>query len=203
MFHPCDAAIASVATAGGHFLLAKSKTRGNAQSNACQISAELHYLKNSLGTSLQMICMIGNRIHFFRETPWLKSTAYSWQMLLAQSFVSSNPSLRFCPAPSCNQTLQCTSVPIGSSTLLTTVPTLSCSKGHVVCFGCGMENGHCPVICKIASLWVASKDDAGTSKWIEANTRRCPKCSNNIEKAGGCKYVLFFYSLFRTILTVV
>lgn len=52
-----------------------------------------------------------------------------------------------------------------------------------------MENGHCPVICKLASLWIASKDDAGTSKWIEANTRKCPKCHNSIEKAGGCKYV--------------
>ena len=32
-----------------------------------------------------------------------------------------------------------------------------------------------------------TREDAGTSQWIKANTRTCPKCENNIEKNGGCK----------------
>jgi ariadne-1 len=31
-----------------------------------------------------------------------------------------------------------------------------------------------------------AREDAGTSQWIKANTRECPKCHGAIEKGGGC-----------------
>ncbi len=131
-----------------------------------------------------------------------------YEALLAESYVGAHPSYRFCPSPSCDAILHCPSVPRGSSLLFSKIPTVVCCNtasragseptsfedgrkmGHTSCFGCGVEGGHEPVICKIAELWLgAAREDAGTTQWIKANTRTCPKCSNNIEKAGGCKYV--------------
>ncbi|KAI5120149.1 hypothetical protein M0805_003636 [Coniferiporia weirii] len=108
-----------------------------------------------------------------------------WQTLLAQSFVSATTSLRFCPAPSCTETVRCS---VSTSALPTIVPTVTCARGHPFCFGCGLQDGHAPAICKIVNQWLDSKD-SGTTQWINANTRKCPKCSNNIEKAGGCNRI--------------
>ncbi|KAH8117138.1 hypothetical protein DFH11DRAFT_1579466 [Phellopilus nigrolimitatus] len=119
---------------------------------------------------------------------------YRWQALIAQSFVSATSSLRFCPAPSCTETVHCS---ISSSALLTTVPTVSCIQKHEFCFGCGLESGHMPVICKIATQWLESKEDSGTTQWINANTRKCPQCSNSIEKAGGCNRMLCHHCRFQ------
>ena len=132
-----------------------------------------------------------------------------YDILLSESFVGATPSLRFCPFPSCNVILSCPGIPRGSSLLLTSVPTVTCcgsSRGassskeeHVSCFGCGLEGGHAPVICAITKLWLgAAREDSGTAQWIKANTRTCPKCSNNIEKAGGCKCVLELLCPLRT-----
>ena len=65
---------------------------------------------------------------------------------------------------------------------------MRCGKRHAFCFGCGHDADHRPVICAFVPRWMKSaREDAGTSQWIKANTRSCPKCHNNIEKNGGCK----------------
>jgi hypothetical protein len=52
-----------------------------------------------------------------------------------------------------------------------------------------MAESHRPLVCKLAETWqTAAREDEGTAQWIKANTRCCPKCKNNIEKGGGCKY---------------
>ncbi|KAL5533496.1 hypothetical protein ACEPAF_5272 [Sanghuangporus sanghuang] len=105
-----------------------------------------------------------------------------WRVLVSQSYVSSTASLKYCPAPSCTETVQCLMDP---SDFLLTVPTVTCSSGHSFCFGCRLDEGHAPVICKVAEQWLSSKD-SGTTEWLTAHTRKCPKCTNNIEKSGGC-----------------
>ncbi|KAI0933542.1 hypothetical protein AcV5_005664 [Taiwanofungus camphoratus] len=112
-----------------------------------------------------------------------------YRELLLQSYVAAHPHLRFCPHPSCTETVSC---PSGmGSTLLIEVPTVKCGAGHVFCFGCGLDSDHRPLICRFVSIWLkGAREDAGTTQWIKANTRTCPKCQNNIEKNGGCNRIL-------------
>ncbi|EMD34340.1 hypothetical protein CERSUDRAFT_117213 [Gelatoporia subvermispora B] len=112
-----------------------------------------------------------------------------YRELLLQSYVSAHPHLRFCPHPSCTETISCTEG--AGSTLLTKVPTVQCGQGHVFCFGCGLDSDHRPLNCKLVSKWVSSaRNDAGTAQWIKANTRTCPHCQKPIEKSGGCNRIL-------------
>lgn len=54
-----------------------------------------------------------------------------------------------------------------------------------------MDSDHRPCICKYVNLWLkGAREDSGTAQWMKANTRECPKCHHNIEKAGGCKYAI-------------
>ncbi|TDL20140.1 hypothetical protein BD410DRAFT_791225 [Rickenella mellea] len=111
-----------------------------------------------------------------------------YQTLILQSYVAANPDYRFCPHPSCTETVYCQGA--RGSLLLTQVPTVKCRADHTFCFGCGLDSSHRPAICKIASMWIDAKEDSGTSQWIKANTRTCPKCNNSIEKSGGCNRML-------------
>jgi ariadne-1 len=101
--------------------------------------------------------------------------------------VAAHPALRFCPHPGCAETLACAGA--AGSALLSAVPTVACGAGHALCAGCGMDASHAPLVCSLAARWLQSaREDAGTSQWIKANTRECPKCHGIIEKGGGCKY---------------
>ncbi|EJF62736.1 hypothetical protein DICSQDRAFT_39152, partial [Dichomitus squalens LYAD-421 SS1] len=112
-----------------------------------------------------------------------------YEELVRQSYVQAHPQLRFCPHPGCPQTVSCTSA--NKSSLTTVVPTVKCASGHAFCFGCGLDSDHRPIICKLVKSWLKNaREDAGTSQWIKANTRTCPKCENNIEKNGGCNRIL-------------
>jgi len=116
--------------------------------------------------------------------------------LTLQSYVSVRPDLRFCPQPSCTETVLC---PGGKgSTFLTEVPIVHCGQGHTFCFGCGLDSDHRPIICKFVSIWLKSaREDAGTMEWIKAHTRSCPRCDNSIEKAGGCNRILCRHCKFQ------
>lgn len=122
--------------------------------------------------------------------------AYRYQELLLQSYVGAHADLRFCPHPGCTETVCCA----GGRGQTAPVPTVRCGAGHAFCFGCGHDADHRPVLCVFVPRWMKSaREDAGTSQWIKANTRMCPRCQNNIEKNGGCKCVpfplLFVYAL--------
>ncbi|KAI0628773.1 hypothetical protein C8Q77DRAFT_1145356 [Trametes polyzona] len=119
-----------------------------------------------------------------------------YKELVLQSYVGAHPRLRFCPHPGCTETVSCSS---GTrSSLLTEVPTVKCGVGHVFCFGCGMDADHRPLTCKYVKMWLKNaRDDAGTSQWIKANTRTCPKCENNIEKNGGCNRILCRHCMYQ------
>lgn len=110
-----------------------------------------------------------------------------YREMIRRSFVQSSTDYKFCPHPGCSETIFC---PGGrGESLLTEVPTVHCAKEHSFCFACSGED-HKPLICKFIAIWnKTARDDAGTSQWLKANTRACPKCENNIEKNGGCKCV--------------
>lgn len=133
----------------------------------------------------------------YLETLVLKTGALDrYKELVLQSYVTANANLRFCPHPSCTETVFCTGG--RGQSLLYEVPTVRCSQGHPFCFGCGFDEDHRPVICAFVPKWMKSaREDAGTSQWIRANTRMCPKCQNNIEKNGGCKCVRSRYVTYK------
>ncbi|KAJ3476707.1 hypothetical protein NLI96_g10972 [Meripilus lineatus] len=116
--------------------------------------------------------------------------------LRRQSYVTAIPDLKFCPHPGCTETVSCTGG--RGSSLLTEVPIVRCGQSHPFCFGCGFDSDHRPLICPLISSWLKSaREDAGTSQWIKANTRSCPKCKNNIEKNGGCNRILCRHCQFQ------
>ncbi|KAJ7785456.1 hypothetical protein B0H14DRAFT_3506873 [Mycena olivaceomarginata] len=142
-----------------------------------------------------------------------EETYTRFEELLVRHFVSCAPHLKFCPYPSCTNTVSCPSA-ASKSSLTTVVPTVSCGarglgppsgsmtqsqelvkqatgKEHKFCFGCIIDSDHRPVVCGIALLWLKKcRDDSETANWIKSNTKECPKCMSTIEKNGGCKYVL-------------
>ncbi|EAU90928.1 RING-5 domain-containing protein [Coprinopsis cinerea okayama7 len=132
-----------------------------------------------------------------------------FQELLVRHFVSCNPDLKFCPYPSCTNTVSC---PAASSKLSLTsiVPIVSCGargiggqeqsqsqsqsslggKEHKFCFGCPVESDHRPVICNVAKMWLKKcRDDSETANWIKSNTKECSQCQSTIEKNGGCNHM--------------
>ncbi|WFD35316.1 RBR-type E3 ubiquitin transferase [Malassezia cuniculi] len=109
-----------------------------------------------------------------------------YQDLLDRAYVDDMSSLRWCPAPDCNQAVECH---VTQKQLDTIIPAVQCGCGHWFCFGCG-EEAHQPVICAIVKLWlVKAADDSETANWIGANTKECPKCRSTIEKNGGCNHM--------------
>ena len=134
------------------------------------------------------------------------------QELFVRHFVACNANLKFCPYPSCTNTVSCPSA-ASKSSLTTIVPTVSCGargiggesqemsqsqqfglslkgKEHKFCFGCPIESDHRPVICGVAKMWLKKcRDDSETANWIKSNTKECTNCQSTIEKNGGCKYV--------------
>jgi ariadne-1 len=131
--------------------------------------------------------------------------------------VACNACLKFCPYPSCTNTVSCPSASSKSS-LACVVPTVSCGargiggdldanlsqsqqfglglqgKEHKFCFGCPIESDHRPVVCGVAKMWLKKcRDDSETANWIKSNTKECTNCQSTIEKNGGCKYVYDSY----------
>ena len=143
------------------------------------------------------------------------ATWMRFQELALRHFVGSNPNLKYCPYPSCTNTVSCPSA-ASKSSLTTVVPTVSCGargvpgqpmlqtppspqsnfslagKEHKFCFGCPIESDHRPVVCSVAWMWLKKcKDDSETANWIKSNTKECTACHSTIEKNGGCKCVCF------------
>ncbi|KAF7357948.1 RBR-type E3 ubiquitin transferase [Mycena venus] len=135
-----------------------------------------------------------------------------FEELLVRHFVSCESHLKFCPYPSCTNTVSCPAA-ASKMSLTTVVPIVSCGargiastsgsmtqsqelvkqttgKEHKFCFGCIIDSDHRPVVCGVALLWLKKcRDDSETANWIKSNTKECPKCMSTIEKNGGCNHM--------------
>ncbi|THH10672.1 hypothetical protein EW145_g1168 [Phellinidium pouzarii] len=120
-----------------------------------------------------------------------KETAKRHKELIVRHYVGCNKNLKFCPYPSCINTVSCPAA-ASKSALSTFVPTVTCgvSDDHIFCFGCPIEGDHRPIICGVAKLWLKKcQDDSETANWIKSNTKECSKCQSTIEKNGGCNHM--------------
>lgn len=106
--------------------------------------------------------------------------------LLTRTYVEDKEQLKWCPAPDCENAIECG---IKKKDLLRVVPTVICDCKHRFCFGCILMD-HQPAPCELVKMWLKKcADDSETANWISANTKECPKCNSTIEKNGGCNHM--------------
>lgn len=106
--------------------------------------------------------------------------------LLNRTYVEDKESLNWCPAPNCENAVDCR---VKKKDLDRIVPTVECFCGYRFCFGCTLKD-HLPAPCSLVKLWLKKcADDSETANWISANTKECPKCNSTIEKNGGCNHM--------------
>ncbi|PIL29670.1 hypothetical protein GSI_08108 [Ganoderma sinense ZZ0214-1] len=119
-----------------------------------------------------------------------RETWERYQELLVRQFVACIPHLKFCPYPSCTNTVSCTAAATRSA-LAAMVPIVACADAaHVFCFGCPIDADHRPIVCAVAKMWLQKcRDDSETANWIKSNTKECSKCQSTIEKNGGCNHM--------------
>ncbi|ROW00185.1 hypothetical protein VSDG_03504 [Cytospora chrysosperma] len=109
-----------------------------------------------------------------------------YRQLLNRTYVEDNDTLKWCPAPDCENAVGCG---IKKKDLDKVVPTVACSCSHRFCFGCILSD-HQPAPCELVKRWLKKcADDSETANWISANTKECPKCNSTIEKNGGCNHM--------------
>mmetsp|Transcript_79660 Transcript_79660/g.257610 ORF Transcript_79660/g.257610 Transcript_79660/m.257610 type:complete len:1029 (-) Transcript_79660:255-3341(-) len=115
--------------------------------------------------------------------------------LRAQAFVNSKQNLSWCPRPGCGHAVTATSTAGEGGAERASLCTLECACGMRFCGSCNQEGGHEPANCKQWKDWqeqeaMDSKEEStATERWLAANTQKCPKCSNSINRNGGCNHM--------------
>ncbi|RDW84915.1 hypothetical protein BP6252_02505 [Coleophoma cylindrospora] len=109
-----------------------------------------------------------------------------YRELLTRTYVEDKEILKWCPAPDCQNAIECG---IKKKDLDKVVPTVVCDCKHRFCFGCILAE-HQPAPCDLVKRWLKKcADDSETANWIHANTKECPRCNSTIEKNGGCNHM--------------
>ncbi|KAG0002677.1 hypothetical protein BGZ80_010986 [Entomortierella chlamydospora] len=109
-----------------------------------------------------------------------------YHQLQDRVYVEDLDNLRWCPAPNCENAVECR---LPHSSFTTIVPTVLCGCGYKFCFGCG-QGDHQPAPCGLVKMWQKKcADDSETANWISAHTKECSKCQSTIEKNGGCNHM--------------
>ncbi|KAF7732490.1 hypothetical protein EC973_003235 [Apophysomyces ossiformis] len=113
-------------------------------------------------------------------------TFLKFEALLNHSYVNDKRYLRWCPAPDCENAIECH---IPHNVFTSVVPTVRCLCGYSFCFGCGSAD-HQPIVCFLVKKWLQKcKEDSETAHWISVHTKECPSCQASIEKNGGCNHM--------------
>ena len=90
--------------------------------------------------------------------------------------------LQYCPNPDCDR------VCIGNRSILG-YDRICCPCNTEFCLLCG-QLWHEPCSCADWKLWKKKEtDEEETTKWLEVNTKACPKCHVSIEKNQGCNHM--------------
>ncbi|KAI8833250.1 hypothetical protein BJ741DRAFT_566321 [Chytriomyces cf. hyalinus JEL632] len=111
-----------------------------------------------------------------------------YENLLSLAYVDRIPTIKWCPAPDCENAVECNTVNT-TKKLDFLVPAVSCECGTRFCFGCAQPD-HRPIPCGLVQLWHKKcSDDSETINWLCINTKPCPKCDTAIEKNGGCNHM--------------
>jgi len=134
-------------------------------------------------------------------------TYAKFQHFVTSNYVSTQPSVKWCPHPSCGFVVNAiNSTRVQAASMCKMVHPekeankevasnlcieAECGAGHRFCFLC-MCDSHAPVTCCNVKDWEQRNSDEGgneTNTWILANTRPCPGCAMRLEKNAGCSHM--------------
>ncbi|CAL8089223.1 unnamed protein product [Orchesella dallaii] len=106
-----------------------------------------------------------------------------YDLILINDFVNKNKYLKYCPGERCDAIwrMNWDGVPWNFQEV-------ACKCGESYCFSCN-KKWHFPLSCTLHEFWLKNTpDDFGNEnlRWIQTNTKSCPKCLSNIQKNGGC-----------------
>ena len=106
---------------------------------------------------------------------------------MVRSFTAATRRLAVCPGGGCDLIVEPRLDAFSSSAAVATI--VKCSHGHRWCFSC-LHAPHAPASCELTRAWDVRELDEGESMtWVLAHTKRCPQCSEAIEKNQGCSHV--------------
>ena len=106
-------------------------------------------------------------------------TRCQYLRLITNTFIQSSRVMRWCPGRDCGRAVR----------MVAGLGTVVCICKERFCFGCS-QTEHNPAPCGMFKKWnVKYQEDGETSKWIDTNTKECPKCLQTIVKDGGCMHM--------------
>jgi len=110
----------------------------------------------------------------------MKNHGKKYSRFLSKQFVENSVEVRWCPSPGCSKAVY---EPIVEGDNFIGI----CSCGFKFCWKCN-KNYHTPLSCDDMTKWDEknSSGDVLSLKWMQENTKQCPKCKNPIEKNDGC-----------------
>mmetsp|Transcript_19069 Transcript_19069/g.31890 ORF Transcript_19069/g.31890 Transcript_19069/m.31890 type:complete len:1165 (+) Transcript_19069:214-3708(+) len=150
----------------------------------------------ALNTSAWAECLLGDYVDRFKDNT-------------CRRVVEASDEFCFCPAKDCDLIIYVDnekrraspSVSTGATIATASSPlTATCGHGHSVCLSC-RDVGHAPCSCEDYSLWKSkiskeisdsaalNTNEVATALWVQANTKKCPKCKTPIEKDEGCNHM--------------
>uniref|UniRef100_A0A8D9ETM3 RBR-type E3 ubiquitin transferase n=1 Tax=Cacopsylla melanoneura TaxID=428564 RepID=A0A8D9ETM3_9HEMI len=156
----------------------------------CQSCWAKHFeVQINQGITLDISCMASNCNILVPETLILTllrpSLHDKYEGFSFRDFVSTHPSLRFCPGPNCSVVMRARESKPKRATCS------GCATSF--CFQCGIEY-HAPTDCVVIKKWLTKcADDSETANYISAHTKDCPKCHICIEKNGGCNHMQCYH----------
>ena len=110
-----------------------------------------------------------------------------YEKFLVQSYVDKSYNAKYCVGKNCDKI-------IANKTAQRNI-SVECPCGAQFCFECG-EVPHPPIDCELLEKWnkrtKSSKGDIEAemnARWLNANTKRCPKCKTAIQFDYGCKWM--------------
>lgn len=113
-------------------------------------------------------------------------TKAKYQSTLCARYVRAHNDIKWCPAPDCGKAVEA-HVPFSDES---TIPIGECACGKQFCLSCNIDEDHLPCPCKVAARWLDKlRDESETLTWMSVHTKPCPKCTNPIEKNGGCNHI--------------
>lgn len=97
-----------------------------------------------------------------------------------KNFTDHNTDIKWCPSKGCDACVRCDSK---------SNKEIDCICGSTFCFKCSKE-GHRPCQCDMIDAWdKKNQSESENVKWLQANTKQCPKCKKYIEKNQGCDHM--------------
>lgn len=108
--------------------------------------------------------------------------ATKYHRFIVENNVQVSGGLKHCIRPNCPFVLTLDSVGLCA--------VATCECGQRICWRCGNE-AHAPCTCKQVKDWSMIDPNAVLEdKWVNENTKPCPKCKVPIQKDGGCNHMV-------------